>query len=67
MRYQVTLGFIADQTFYVEADDPDEAIDLAFEEGMDLPNISNKFQMGGDEIVLGVWDEDGNQVVKSEL
>ncbi|WP_100460557.1 hypothetical protein [Mycobacteroides abscessus] len=67
MRYQVTLGFVADQTFEVEADDPDEAIDLAFAEGMDHPNISNKFQMSGDEAVLGVWDEDGNEVVKSEL
>lgn len=66
MKYQVTLGFVAEQTFTIEADDPDEAVEIAFQEGMDRPNISNKFE-AGDELLLGVWDEDGNQAVKGDL
>lgn len=67
MKYDVELGAVASQ-FYtgIEADDPDEAIDRAMEDNELYENITNKFSLS-DVLVLGVWDEDGNEVVKSEL
>lgn len=66
MKYSVGLGAVAEQYFEVDADDPDAAIDQAMEQHELYNNISNKFDLG-DALVLGVWDESGHEVVKSEL
>lgn len=67
MKYDVELGAVASQFFSgIEADDPDEAIDKAMEDHELAENISNRFSLA-DVVILGVWDEDGNEVVKSEL
>lgn len=69
MKYDVELGAVASQ-FYtgIEADDPDAAIEQAYAHPKyDLfTKVGDKYDFG-DPVVLGVWDEDGNEVVKSEL
>ncbi|WP_195167792.1 hypothetical protein [Mycobacteroides abscessus] len=66
MKYSVGLGAVAEQYFHIDADDPDAAIEEAMEQHELYNNISNKFELG-DALVLGVWDESGQEVVKSEL
>lgn len=69
MKYDVELGAVASNFFSgIEADDPDEAIEKAFgHPNYDLfSKVGDKYDFG-DPVVLGVWDEDGNEVVKSEL
>lgn len=66
MKYSVGLGAVAEQYFEVDADDPEAAIEEAMERHDLYNNISNEFDMG-DAMVLGVWDESGQEVVKSEI
>lgn len=69
MKYDVELGAVASNFFSgIEAGDPDEAIEIAFgHPNYDLSaKVGDKYDFG-DPVVLGVWDEDGNEVVKSEL
>lgn len=66
MKYSVGLGAVAEQYFQIDADDPDTAIEEAMAQHELYDNISNKFVLG-DPLVLGVWDESDEEVVKSEL
>lgn len=62
MKYKVYLYQVASQGIEVEADDVEDAIQKAFDIGMDHPNISNKFEFGGDDQLECVYDESGNLV-----
>jgi hypothetical protein len=62
MKYTVYLYQEASQGIKVEADDYEEAIEKAFDIGMDQPNISNKFEFGGEDQLDCVLDQDGNEV-----
>lgn len=55
-KFDVMLGYSVSQVITVEAEDYESAIELAFAEGVDLPNISNRFEMDGDERCLAVYD-----------
>lgn len=66
MKYQVDLGAVASQSFSIEAESEDEAIHLAYEQHGLYENVSNSFELG-DPLLLGVYDKDGNELVKSEL
>lgn len=67
MKYSVDLGYYVSQNIEVEADDVDQAIELAFTKGPDHPNVSNKFEQAGDDVCFGVYDEQGNQVYEGDL
>lgn len=53
--FSVTLWEHASQMIDVEADDYEDAIEKAIRIGMDLPNIHNKFEFGGEEHVGPVY------------
>lgn len=61
-KFTVYLYQEASQGIDVEADDYEQAIEKAFDIGMDRPNISNKFDFGGDDQLDAVVDENGKEV-----
>lgn len=66
-KYRVTLGYYVSQIIEVEAESVDQAIEEAYDQGVDMPNISNKFEEDGDVICFAVYDDQGNQVFEGDI
>lgn len=65
--FDVTLFALASQSLKVEAEDYEDAIEIAMSQGIDQPNLHNKFEFG-EEIKIGpVYNiDDGNLTIVYE-
>ncbi len=55
--YRVFLVAVAEAVVTVEADDPEEAIELAFDNAPQGANISNDFDMGDWQLMSDIWPD----------
>jgi hypothetical protein len=61
-KFRVHVTYPVGQCITVDADDIEDAKQLACE-GVDLPNISNKFEEAGDPEAVVVFDDHSNELL----